>query len=240
MILFKYLIYLQQSIEFNNILITGQEESGENIYFFKIIETFYTLFESLLKSKLYLDFSFIEETRKNNLIPLNFNKTYENIFSTIFKDLEKLIKKDVFITTWATNKFFLNKETLITTQKEYGELMLTDFSLKEIIDTLIDKVEKKSIELEKNIELYTVDIPVEFVDPIMYIPIDNPIEIPSVEQFLNKYTIYNHLIFNETNPFTNERLTIIELEEYNLQQVVVDRVNIFKNNFKEWKNKYKK
>lgn len=240
MILFKYLIYLQQSIGFNNILIEAHDESGENIYFFKIIETFYSLFESLLKSKLYLDFSFIEETRKNNLIPLNFSKTYENIFSTIFKGLEKLIKKDDFITTWARNSFFLNKETLITTQQEYGDLMLDDCPLKEIINILIDKIEKTTLELEKDIEVYTSDIPAEFIDPIMYIPIDNPVEIPSVEQFLNKYTIYNHLIFNETNPFTNEPLTIIELEEYNSQQFVTERVNIFKNKFREWKTKNKK
>ena len=105
--------------------------------------------------------------------------------------------------------------------------------------TIFNKLEKdlpKFIkEFEKNKPKYDSDIPDEFKDPILLNCIKNAIEIPGVQQIVDKYTIYNHLFFNKTNPFTNEELTIKDLDDYNLEEEVQERVDEFNRRFNEWK-----
>ena len=90
--------------------------------------------------------------------------------------------------------------------------------------------EKSSCEIK-----YKSDIPEKFLDPIMYTPIDTAIEIPDVKEIVDKYMIYNHLVFTHTNPFTNKSLTTEELEEYNKKPAVLERLKRFKLEFDEWK-----
>ena len=79
----------------------------------------------------------------------------------------------------------------------------------------------------------------EFMDPILFSVINEPIEIPEVKQIMDKYTIMNHLTFSETNPFTNKSLTKEELLEYNNDSEVRERINKFIDSFKSWKEKHK-
>ena len=88
-------------------------------------------------------------------------------------------------------------------------------------------------------EIYSEEMPSKFLDPILYTVIKIPIEIPDVEEIMDQYTIMNHLTFNITNPFTNKELTKKQLIEYNNQEEVKVRLENFKNEFTQWKMKFK-
>ena len=62
---------------------------------------------------------------------------------------------------------------------------------------------------------YHVEGVLEKLDPITCEPIKNPVVLPSSKMILDKWTICNHLLSNESDPFNRSPLTIPILEEYN-------------------------
>lgn len=85
------------------------------------------------------------------------------------------------------------------------------------------------------------DIPDEFIDPITYIPIDEPCLLPGMvgfadgDIFFNKTTILKQLITKEENPYTRSKLTLDEFEEFNKQEEIKEKNEDFKKRFKLWK-----
>ena len=163
------------------------------------------------------------------------------MFETVFSNLDIYSKNKSFIDIWSKNKYFYNEPDIETAIIKYGEFKINDdLRITDILKYVSNNI-KSTIEfLELNTDKYTTDVPDKFMDAIMFNEIKNPIEIPSVEQIVDKYTIYNHLYFNQTNPFTNEELSILALEEYNSLPEVKDRVTKFSEDFRIWKLKYKK
>ena len=242
MLIIKYIIYLEQSVSLNNLLFSELKENKNSILLFKIIEYYYTLFKSILKTQLY---HYIIPKYKmldhNFTMSKKFIKNLNNIFIKIFGDIQVFSNNKNFISIWANNKYFYDTETFNISIDKYGEFKINnEYEIKDILTDISQKVEKKIKELESNIELYDTELPDKFNDPIMSISIKIPIEIPSVHQIVDKYTIYNHLFFNETNPFTNEKLTILDLENYNNKPEVKERMEKFINDFNEWKLIHKK
>jgi ubiquitin conjugation factor E4 B len=82
--------------------------------------------------------------------------------------------------------------------------------------------EKKSKELEK---LNNIDD--EFLDPITFEVIKNPVILPNTNIIVDKVVIEQILRNNSINPFTGIPLTIEELEKYNKLDYIVDKINIF-------------
>ena len=240
MFLYKYLLYLESSIDFIKILynICGKDE--QSIFFFKIAEVYYNIFKVLLESGLYADFTITINESYAKIIPEAFADSFQLIFIKIFSNLHRLTTNKFFIKNVAINNFFYDKKALVTSKEKYGEFLVNNANkLSDVIDTFITNINNE-IEIIKTGEItFDEDIPDKFLDPIMCTPINNPIMIPSVEQVVDKYTIYNHLIFNETNPFTNEVLTILELERYNLEKNIIEKINKFKEYFEIWKSDHK-
>jgi hypothetical protein len=67
------------------------------------------------------------------------------------------------------------------------------------------------------------------------VPIENPLECPGSKTIVDSVSIYNHLVFSETDPFTNLPLTKEELVIHNKQQDVIARLDMFTKEFNEWK-----
>ena len=115
--------------------------------------------------------------------------------------------------------------------------------VKNITNVKIETVFKKysnliNIEKQQKLNVYTEEIPEEFLDPLLLIPVENPLEIPEVKIILDSYTIFNHLIFNNTNPFTNNPLTKKDLIAYNKEVLVKKRVDTYNDNFNSWKKNH--
>ncbi len=99
------------------------------------------------------------------------------------------------------------------------------------ITILIKQIEKMAC--EDNIEY-----PEEFLDPLTFMKIENPVMLPGMDNvFMEKRIIQKHLLNDETNPFTRDNLTIKMLEEYNNKPDIVNKINDFKNRMDDWKTK---
>lgn len=89
-------------------------------------------------------------------------------------------------------------------------------------------------------EKEVLDIPDEFLDPITYKLIEEPILLPSMKTvsddlFLDRVTINLQLTSKEENPFTREPLTIQQVDEYNNKPEILEKLNKFKYKLENWK-----
>lgn len=154
------------------------------------------------------------------IIKLYNSKISINIFSKIFMILNILKNNDTFTKNIVEHSLFLTLDQLIV------KVTLDEDLHKNIID-YINKL--------KNIN-QTRTIPDDFLDPLLYIPIENAVMIPNVNLFFDKCSIISHLYHDETNPYTREKLTIDEFTNYNETDVVKQKVIQFNQKFSEWKN----
>lgn len=86
------------------------------------------------------------------------------------------------------------------------------------IDT--ERVKQNSVDEE--------NIPEELLDPIMGTLIENPIVLPGTFTVMEKDVILRHLMNNQENPFTREKLTVEELERYNKLEEIQEFILKFK------------
>jgi hypothetical protein len=92
--------------------------------------------------------------------------------------------------------------------KKYIELMdkelYTDFL--GILRCLSDEIE------------WPDDLPEQFLDPILFVPIKNPMILPESKIMIEKAVIEAHLIENHYDPFNRQQLTYETLVEFNKQE----------------------
>ena len=105
-----------------------------------------------------------------------------------------------------------------------------------IANDFIDILKLLKDELDKNNEIvdtYTDHIEYSiYVDKLFYIEITNPYMFPNCEDFFQKELI--RLIIRESNqnPFTGNKLTLEELDNYNNSEHIKSKLNEFINNKK--------
>jgi len=93
-----------------------------------------------------------------------------------------------------------------------------------------DKLDRHS-----KISRIDVEIPDEFLDPLSYDEIKDPVVIPESNIIMDKNVILKYLFFKEQNPFSNEKLTISDLDNYNDREDVKKTCNEFKIKLFKWK-----
>jgi hypothetical protein len=80
-----------------------------------------------------------------------------------------------------------------------------------------------------------LDYPDEFLDPIMSCKINNPVMLPGMDNtFMEKDVIEKHLLMDESNPFTRDKLTIEELRKYNETNVIKGQLENFLKKLSKW------
>jgi hypothetical protein len=110
----------------------------------------------------------------------------------------------------------------------------TDFEL------FIEKLSKTHTDGQAD---YDADeVPTDFIDPLTYQPIKDPVLLPKMvsidktnDVFLDRTSIRTSLLNKEENPFTRDPLTLKELEEFNIKDDIVEKLDDFKKRFSEWK-----
>ena len=71
----------------------------------------------------------------------------------------------------------------------------------------------------------------------MFTPIKNPVILPESQVFIDIKSISNHLLNDQTDPFNRTKLTLDELEKFNLLPVNIIKIKDFKKKILDWKNK---
>ena len=85
-----------------------------------------------------------------------------------------------------------------------------------------------------------IDYPDDFLDPLLYIKINNPIMIPEVKTIFDRSSIITHLYTSKINPFTRKELSEEEVNKYNELDEVKKQINEFKQKISEFERNYKK
>lgn len=60
----------------------------------------------------------------------------------------------------------------------------------------------------KDDETFGDDIPDEFLDPVMYSLMKDPVLLPTSNTVVDRSTIYQHLLSDQSDPFNRKALTI--------------------------------
>lgn len=99
--------------------------------------------------------------------------------------------------------------------------------------------EKKNIIQLLSVETKELDYPPEFLDPLLNTPINDPVKIPGVNNYIfDKIGIVTHIHNSKENPYTRKPLTIKELEEYNNREEIINEINDFKEKKKKFEEEY--
>lgn len=144
---------------------------------------------------------------------------FKNVWISIINYLEK------------TPNIFNNLiEKLIQSNFKYQNLGL------EFIECISDENIKIFDEYQKNSNSFE-ELTEEFGDPITNELIKEPLMLPLTNQFIDKSVIYQILCNKPINPFNGLSLTIKDLEKYNSQKEIVEKLNQFKIDLQKAKNK---
>lgn len=79
------------------------------------------------------------------------------------------------------------------------------------------------------------ELPGEFIDQLTCVMIKNPIMIPNVDLIFDKSSIISQLFYDKINPYTREPLCIEQVDEYNKQDNVQNKINTFKEKYMAYK-----
>ena len=233
-----YLKYLNDTTKFLKQLMTLNTDNEHYIY--KQIELYFSVMKYSLSSRLYSEVPLFQQSNvSKKLLSPNCSIKLQEIYCRLFQNLDTLSKNNKFIKECAINTALFNISDYQKTVKYFGEFVyFEDAKVSDLIDSLVKNVETAINNRECVVE-YTVDIPSKFLDPIMFTEITEPYEIPEVKQIVDKYTIFNHLTFSHTNPFTNSPLSKEDLLEYNNTSDVKARIDSFKEEFSKWRVEHK-
>jgi hypothetical protein len=233
-----YLKYLNDTTKFlKNLQVL---DNNNEHYLYKQIELYFSIIKYSLSSRLYSEVPLFQQSNvSKKLLSPNCSIKLQEIYCRLFQNLQELSKNNKFVKECAVNTALFDINDYNKTVKYFGEFVyFEDAKVSDLIDSLVKNVQT-SIENREAVIEYDCDIPSKFLDPIMFTEINNPYEIPDVKQILDKYTIFNHLTFSHTNPFTNSVLTKDELLEYNNTEEVKKRVEDFRSEFTNWKDQHK-
>ena len=137
-------------------------------------------------------------------------------------------ENNIFIKSLSNNIENINKFKLILEKLEkYNTSTIKKFNYEFIISEIQN--------IKNNTINYTDTIPIEFCDPILYIPIEEPCILPESDIIVDKKTILNHLVHSKSDPFNRTNLTEEILEQYNLLDSSKKIINDFKSRFCKWK-----
>jgi hypothetical protein len=143
------------------------------------------------------------------------NKVVNSIYNSIYDSILKHIEHSV--------EYLVN----------YKDIIIKSINLSDLHDPQKNYIISK---LEKYHES-EIDYPSDFLDPITCKIIKNPIKIPNVSLFFDRSAILTHIYEKGDNPYTREKLSIDELNEYNKQKDIVDEILVFKQLKKEFEEK---
>ena len=206
---------------------------------YKLLEMFSNFISIFIKNNIYNSLNMI----KNNIFTKNFlSNSYSDklyyLINNVFSDLNFILKNKNLKIKIINSELFQEKDILKTVLL-FGKIPIKtnddEISLENILNYLLSIITENKI---TNIK-YKSEIPNEFIDPILLVEISDPVELPETKNILNKNTIFNHLIFYQTNPFSGSELNKEKLIEYNKLPEVKDRCLKILGKINEWKEKNK-
>ena len=157
------------------------------------------------------------------------------IYSIYGKNMESLdIMKQAFDVIYSIKENKIFKREIY----EYFDIIKEVLPRIKFDDTTKSCLENYFNNFEKVDDYVDISIvPDDFIDPLLCTLIRDPIMIPHVDLIFDKSSILSQLYYENINPYTREPLSLKDIEEYNKENKIIDKINEFKNKFNEWKEK---
>jgi hypothetical protein len=154
-----------------------------------------------------------------------------NIFNMNFEALD-IMKESLYI----LHKLIVNDEFKELIQETKDIIIETLPYIKFHDNELYIKEElKHNIEYQKG-EIKLDNIPEDFLDPLIYTLIREPVMIPNVDLMFDKSSIMSQIYHEKINPYTREFLDEEILKVYNDNPKIKEQVHEFLVKFNQWKN----
>ena len=102
------------------------------------------------------------------------------------------------------------------------------------IDILINNV----LSLKYSFTINIQEVPDKFLDPILMDIIKEPLLLPDSNIIVDKYMIYNHLLINKTDPFTQLYLDKQQVIEHNNKMESIEKIRVFKEEYQSFVDEY--
>ena len=191
-----------------------------------------------------LNYCLDEFTAKSSQLKIKNKNDYEfnpsYIMESIIKIFSYFVDYEEFIEFVVSDERAYKYENFtkaIKLKNEYNKVKV-DTETSEKFDDLVYKKLKKAEEIvEKNTINYD-DAPEEFLDPLTYNLMENPVILPSSHINIDRRTIEDYLLSNPSDPFNRNPLTKDELIPNEELKKKIDEYKI--NKFKEKQKIYKK
>jgi hypothetical protein len=154
--------------------------------------------------------------KKSDIIKIKIN----NEENTIWNNFKKYIIERI-----STIFLLVVKMTDIASMLNIYYIEFTNYLQKVDIDMGTELFEYYIQKRDENeIEDIPDTIDEEFLDPILCVPIRNPVLLPNSLVFMEKAVLESHLITNNFDPFSRSPLTIDELNEFNDKEDVKTKI----------------
>lgn len=154
-----------------------------------------------------------------------------NIFNMNFEALD-IMKESLYI----LHKLIVNDEFKELIQETKDIIIETLPYIKFNDDELYIKEELKyNIEYQKG-ENKLENIPEDFLDPLIYTLIKEPVMIPNVDLIFDKSSIMSQIYHEKINPYTRDFLDEGILKVYNDDPKIQEKLKEFLLKFKQWEN----
>lgn len=124
-----------------------------------------------------------------------------------------------------------SKDKIPILKKMVDNYLLSNKDAKDDINEYITMLENKLSSMPTN------EVPDEFLDPLTYIVIREPVMIPNIDMIFDKSSIMSQLYVEKINPYTREFLDEKLLDEYNTYEIVQNKIKEFMEKYNNWKNK---
>ena len=211
------------------------------VFYDKLLEMFSNFISIFIKNNIYNSLTMIKNyVFTKNYLSEKYSLKLNNLINQIFTDLD-LILEDNYIKKQKklSNSDVFQENDISKTILLFGKIPINTDNNEINICVVLGKLIKLISDNKKNDIKYKNEIPNEFIDPILLVEISDPVELPETKNILNKNTIFNHLIFYQTNPFSGSELNKEKLIEYNELPEVKDRCLKILEKINEWKEKNK-
>ena len=236
----SYILNLKNMINFYKIInkyFNLKDIFNDTFYLSKIVQLNHTIMHSHYYVRIYTELPLYNMSKLSlNLLSPIFAEKLFNYIQIVYNDIYEFYNNNLFIKYISKNKEIYPIDILEKTKSIFGEFSINlingkNQKINEIIDNFIEK-----LNFQINDENFNKPIPDIYLDPLLLTPIKDPIELPNTKNIIDKSTILNHLVFSKSNPFDGLPLTEDDLYEYNNKIEVIERINIFKFKFNQWKN----
>ena len=191
-----------------------------------------------------LNYCLDEFTAKSSQLKIKNKNDYEfnpsYIMESIIKIFSYFVDYEEFIEFVVSDERAYKYENFtkaIKLKNEYNKVKV-DTETSEKFDNLVYKKLKKAEEIVQQNTINYDDAPEEFLDPLTYNLMENPVILPSSHINIDRRTIEDYLLSNPSDPFNRNPLTKDELIPNEELKKKIDEYKI--NKFKEKQKIYKK